>query len=287
MTAQLPLNQVDTPRSYNVPTFIKWAGGKASLLPQYASLFPDPLPQRYFEPFLGSGAVFFFLRPTQALLSDYNQDLVDLFKVVKEHPQDLMAVLRQHANNYDGEKYYYHLRSLSPSKLPLVERAARFVFLNKVGFNGLYRENSRGEFNVPWGRYERIPKLFNEKDIWEASQSLQSATLKWAPYQDIIELIDKGDFAYFDPPYAPISPTSSFTSYTSSGFDEDDQRKLADAIRRLHRRGVKVMVSNSDTPIIHKFYAGFDVRRVMARRRINSNGSGRAPISELLIRNYK
>lgn len=265
---------------------IKWAGGKSGLLAKYAPHFPQPGSyRRYFEPFIGSAAVFFYLNPAQSVLSDSNAELIDVYRAIRDCPDDLIAALGHHHHDRD---YYYVVRAQKPVDLSLPERAARFIFLNKTGYNGLYRVNSRGEFNVPFGKH-RNPKICDERNIRAAHVALQSAALRVVPFEQAVQDAEEGDLIYFDPPYAPLSATSNFTSYTSDGFGADDQRKLAGVFHTLHERGCLLMLSNSSAPLIYDLYSGYGyhLHEIAARRAINSKANGRGEITELLITNFK
>ena len=267
--------------------FVKWAGGKSQLLPQYLPLYPKKASVgRYLEPFLGGGAVFFhvqaLLQPSHALLWDSNSELIETFMAVRSEVEHLIELLRQHHKQH-SESYYYEVRAQPPQAR--AARAARLIYLNKTGFNGLYRVNSRGLFNVPFGHRAK-PEIFNEALLRATSAALQKAELESRDFRDLSGVARKGDFIYFDPPYQPLSKTSSFTSYTSGSFGEKDQNDLADLYAKLDRRGCLLMLSNSDTPLIRKLYAGFRIHCVSARRMINSNGDKRGPVSEVVVLNY-
>ncbi len=267
--------------------FVKWAGGKSQLLPQLQSLYPkEGSIGRYVEPFLGSGAVFFhiqaLLQPSRALLCDTNAELIDTFLAVRDEVDDLIEILRQHQQKH-GESYYYEVRTQTPQTR--AARAARLIYLNKTGFNGLFRVNSRGIFNVPFG-HRVNPGILNDGLLRAASVALQKAELASHDFRDLSAIARNGDFIYLDPPYQPLSKTASFTSYTSGSFGEQDQRDLADLYARLDQRGCILMLSNSDTPLIRELYAGFRIHGVFARRMINSDGKKRGPVSEVVVLNY-
>jgi DNA adenine methylase len=267
--------------------FVKWAGGKSQLLPQFRALFPEQKKiHRYVEPFLGSGAVFFnvqaLLRPAHALLWDTNAELIDTFLAVRDEVDDLIEALRRHREQH-SESHYYEVRAQTPQSR--AERAARLIYLNKTGFNGLYRVNSRGLFNVPFG-HRVNPTILNEAVLRAANVALKNTELLARDFRDLASVARKGDFIYFDPPYHPRSKTSSFTSYTIGSFGEKDQRDLADLYAKLDQRGCLLMLSNSDTPLIRELYADFRIRCVSARRMINSDGKKRGPISEVVVLNY-
>lgn len=266
--------------------FLKWAGGKRRLLKQYNPFFPKRNTiHRYFEPFIGSAAVYFHLQPEKAHLSDINRNLVIIYRVVQESVDDLIRILTNHRNE---EAYYYRIRAQDPAELSPTEQAARLIYMNKTCYNGLYRENSTGRFNVPFGRYKN-PKICDEKRLRRASRALQGVKLEVMDFEEATKTAREGDFIYFDPPYAPISDTSNFTSYNQSGFNEHDQRRLATVIQQLTARGCKVMLSNSNAPVIYDLYAidGYHLIEVQSRRSINSKATGRGPVTELLILNYE
>ena len=273
--------------------FLKWAGGKSSLLKQYAPFFPQHRVRTYFEPFVGSGAVFFHLRGTgragSAHLSDINRELINLYRVVRDFPEELIEAL-QHHKRHHSRWYYYYMRQQDREpgwrqQAGSVERAARLLYLNKTCYNGLWRVNRRGEFNVPMGRYNN-PRILDEARLRAAARALAPARLSAASFDEAVDLAGPGDFVYFDPPYVPLSATSSFTAYTANGFGPDAQRRLAGVFRALDRRGVSVMLSNSDHPLVYELYRGFRIERVEARRHINSQGDGRGAISEVVVLNY-
>lgn len=271
--------------------FVKWVGGKRQLLRQFRDLglYPpedfDPITNTYYEPFVGGGAVFFDLLPMKAELSDLNYELVTTYNVIKNNVDELIKSLKKH--KYEKE-YYLKLRAKDPKKLSDIEVASRFIYLNRTGFNGMYRVNSRGEFNVPFGKYTN-PIICDEENLRRASKALQKVTVKQRDYKNVLKKAKKGDFVYFDPPYYPVSKTASFTSYTAEAFLEDEQTELRDTFVELHKRGCFVMLSNSNTPFINKIYSGIPgvkISKVSAGRAINSKASGRGKIAEVLVTNY-
>lgn len=274
-----------SPAVHNAVPFLKWAGGKRQLLPQYGPYFPsrDAI-GRYFEPFIGSAAVFFHLQPPRATLSDRNEKLIEVYRAVQQDVEAVIKALQAHRNEED---YYYAVRAQDPSALSLAERVARLIYLNKTCYNGLYRENSRGEFNVPFGRYKN-PKICNKKRLRLAARALQGVTLCAGDFTQVVVAAGEGDFVYFDPPYAPLSTTSSFTSYNRHGFTGADQARLAQTIHELTGRGCRVMLSNSSAPLIYELYEehGYQLIPIQARRSINSKPHKRGPVKELLILNY-
>ncbi|PIT89218.1 MAG: modification methylase [Candidatus Levybacteria bacterium CG10_big_fil_rev_8_21_14_0_10_36_7] len=271
--------------------FVKWVGGKRQLLKQFRllNLYPpanfDPKLNKYFEPFVGGGAVFFDLLPEKAELSDLNEELVITYNVIKNDIDGLIKSLKKH--KYEKE-YYLKVRAKNPKELSDVEVASRFIYLNRTGFNGMYRVNSKGGFNVPFGRYNN-PIICDEKNLRRVSKSLQKVSINHQDYKEVLKNAKKGDFIYFDPPYYPISKTASFTSYTAESFLEKEQTELRNTFAELHKRGCFVMLSNSDTPFINKIYSEIPsakITKVEAGRAINSKGSKRGKITEVLVTNY-
>jgi DNA adenine methylase len=259
---------------------LKWAGGKSGLLPQLIENFP-PTFNRLVEPFVGGGAVFFALQHgVPALINDGNSELIELYNVVRDTPEDLIKALDKLTTQY-SEAFYYQLRSHKPKSV--VCRAARMVFLNKTGFNGLYRQNSQGGFNVPFGKRVTCPLLYDRGNLFQASLHLRNACIKNLDFEDIIDATGIGDLVYCDPPYEPLSITSSFTAYKASKFSQNDQQRLKNAVIKATERGAYVVISNSTADFILNLYNGWDVRRVFARRAINSKGNGRGEIAEVLL----
>ena len=271
--------------------FVKWVGGKRQLLRQFRELglYPpedfNPITNTYYEPFVGGGAVFFDLLPKNAELSDLNNELVTTYNVIKNNVDELIKSLQKHI--YDKE-YYLEVRAKKVEDLSDIEIASRFIFLNRTGFNGLYRVNKSGQFNVPFGRYNN-PVICDDDNLRRVSDALQDVTITHQDYKDVLKTAKSGDFIYLDPPYYPINATSSFTSYTAEGFLEKEQTELRDTFVKLHKRGCFVMLSNSDTPFINELYSGIDgitINKITAGRAINSKGSGRGKITEVLVTNY-
>jgi DNA adenine methylase len=260
----------------------KWAGGKTQLLSQLRPLFPKRF-DLYLEPFVGGGAVFFDLQPDRAVLIDSNFELINFYQVVKNNLDELLQDLEQHKNEKD---YYYKVRSLDPEQMASIERASRFLFLNKTCFNGLWRVNKKGKFNVPFGRYKN-PNYRDEENLRLVSIALQDAEIICDDFFTVLEYAIPGAFVYLDPPYYPLSKTANFTSYTKDSFSEEDQRRLAETFRELDAKHCNVMLSNSDTDYIRGLYKGYDMKVVYAKRAINSKGTKRGPIKELVIRNYQ
>jgi DNA adenine methylase len=279
---------VDTSRQHLAP-FVKWAGGKTSLLPHLLPLVPLNL-TNYYEPFLGGGALFLrtCARNTRfnAHLSDINEELITGYRVIKESPEELIRLLsilqREYDSAVDKSAYFYRKREWRPSGR--IESAARLIFLNKTCYNGLYRVNSRGEFNVPFGQYKN-PRILNSEGIRAVSHVLENARaeLRSVDYRDALASCGKADFVYLDPPYQPPSKTSSFTDYTPGGFSQKDQEDLAQEFGRLVDRGCTVLLSNSETALTRHLYRDFETRRVTVNRPINSVGTGRKGYKELIV----
>ena len=240
----------------------------------------------YHEPFVGGGALFFELARqgmlTTAYLSDINQSLIDVYLALRDCADDVIRLLKQHRHE---EAYYYQIRALPPADLSLPERAARVIYLNRTCYNGLYRENRAGQFNVPFGRYKN-PAICDEPNLRAASEVLQGVDISRRPFTSVLQFAKPGDFVYFDPPYHPLSTTSNFTSYDRNGFGADDQTELRDVFAELTRRGVKAMLSNSDTPFICHLYEQYRISRVLAARAINSKAGSRGKVAEVIVYNY-
>ncbi len=282
--APLACRQMETGESPPARPFLKWAGGKRRLLAQYAPLLPNEV-RGYYEPFLGSGAMFFFLRPRLrggVFLSDRVGELIATYRAVRDGVEGVIRRLRRHA--YDRD-HYYRVRAQNPKRLSPAGRAARFIYLNRTGFNGLYRVNRRGEFNVPFGRYKN-PTICDAEGLRAASAALAGAEVEAGGFPALPGRVRPGDFVYLDPPYHPLGETSNFTAYTPDGFGDGKQRQLAEICRALDGKGARFMLSNSDTPLIHSLYKGFCITRAFAARAINSNPARRGKVSELVIRNY-
>lgn len=272
--------------------FVKWAGGKRQLIPILGENIPESF-GTYFEPFLGGGALLFHILASRSRprcgISDLNSDLVLAYSVVRDRIDELVASLRGHEKKYqkNSKTYYYSVRSGSPDDD--VERTSRLIFLNRTCFNGLYRVNSRGEFNVPLGRYSN-PHIVNEDSLRAASRALGSGrvSVKCRDFEAVLGDAKKGDFVYLDPPYQPVSETANFTSYTEKCFGDVDLRRLANLCHKLDSRGCAVMISNSDSEEVSGLFSGrpWKIRRIRANRSINSDSKKRTGHHELLIKNY-
>jgi DNA adenine methylase len=274
--------------------FLKWAGGKSRLVPAVAEAVAGLAPGRYIEPFLGGGAMFFGLRERgligAAILNDFNPQLIEAYSLVRDDAPAVIAGLRNLEDAYlaapheERARIYYGIRANVPPSAP--GRVVRLIFLNKTCFNGLYRVNRKGEFNVPHGRYVR-PRICSPGVLNGCAEALHESRLLCADFVEVCETASAGDLVYLDPPYQPISPTSSFTAYTESSFGMADQVRLAHAVKEMTQRGAHVVLSNSAHPLLEELYRGYHVRKVKMARAINSVGRGRAPIDELLITNFE
>ena len=287
---QLALRAVAIAAPVTPQPFLKWVGGKAQLLAQFDKFFPTEI-TRYFEPFVGGGAVFFRLKHRfprmRAFLRDINPELINTYLAVRDFPQELMRRLDEHAARFRAEKddYFYLVRAqhhLTGDDKKIVERAARMIFLNKTCFNGLWRVNARGEFNVPIGS-NKNPGLYDEENLLAASRALEGVHLAVQDFRETLNQTRRGDFAYVDPPYYPVSATASFTSYAKEDFGEGEQRELHAVFAEAARRGARLMLSNSDAPFIRKLYRDFQIHTVQARRAINCDGSKRGAVNEVVV----
>lgn len=264
---------------------VKWVGGKRQLMFELIKNMPKSY-SRYFEPFIGGGALFFELQPEQAYISDMNEELINLYSVVRDNVYELIKDLSKHEVS---KEYFLEIRNIDRTEqyteLSDVERASRFIYLNRTCFNGMYRVNSQGQFNVPFGHYKN-PRIIDENNLLNCSELLKKTEIKCADFSEILTKVKKGDLVYFDPPYVPLNDTSSFTSYTKDGFDINMQFKLRDVCDELDNNGVKFMLSNSDTKLVNELYVNYEIKKVFASRQINANADGRGKITEVLVRNY-
>lgn len=268
--------------------FLKWAGGKSKLLPHLLRAVPLSF-GRYFEPFVGGGALFYALRPNSVTLTDINFELINTYQVVRDDVEKLIAALSRHVYKED---YFYKVRDAdrSPEYLTwsLIEKAARFIYLNRTCFNGLYRVSSHGFFNVPFGSY-KDPIICNKEVLRSCSHALQGVELGVRSFEEIITQVKADDFVYFDPPYAPVSKTANFTNYSKEGFGVEKQELLRDLCRELSNKKVKFLLSNSYSESMLELYnnSGFFIDIVESPRSINSKGALRKKIKEILVRNYR
>ncbi len=271
----------------DVPTrpFLRWAGGKyhlASTLMEYAPL--DVRERVYYEPFLGAGALFFAMSHGDAHLSDLNGHLIGCYKEIRDNPRAVYNALQRHAMR-DSEDYYYATREIYNQSPTGIARAARFLYLNRTCFNGVFRVNMKGAFNVPYGHKE-TPRFPSLPEILQVSLALQKATLKTQDYEKAISSVRKGSFVYLDPPYPPLNGTSYFTHYTPDRFSGEDQEGVAICAEALNKRGSLFLLSNADTPLIRKLYAGFEIYRLSVTRFVSSSRE-KHRVGEVLISNYR
>ena len=268
---------------------VKWVGGKRQLLTDIYPLVPKKMTV-YVEPFIGGGAVLFHLQPAKAIINDSNVELINIYRTIKDSPNELISLLELHEQN-NNEEYFYSIRNLDRqenyNELGNIEKAARIIYLNKTCYNGLFRVNQAGQFNSPYGRYKSpnivnrpvilaMHKYFNENDI----------QIEQGDYNIVLNSLSKGAFVYLDPPYMPISSSASFTGYTETGFNEDEQTRLKTECDKLNKSGIKFLLSNSDHLFIKDLYKEYTITIVKAKRSINSNSEKRGEINEVLIRNY-
>lgn len=273
-----------------VSPFLKWVGGKRQLMPSIIELLPKNVKElNYVEPFIGGGAVLFNLQPKNALINDFNEELINVYNVIKNNLSELVTDLKKHENN---SEYFYAIRGLDRSlefkQLTNIQRASRVIYLNKTCFNGLYRVNNAGEFNAPFGRYKN-PNIVNEPTLKAVNKYLNSNNiiLKSGDYAELNIDLNSNSFMYLDPPYHPISENSNFTGYIQGGWNLYDQYRLKEYCDNLNERGIKFLLSNSSAPIIKGLYENYVITIVKANRSINSNGSDRGEVDELLIKNYE
>ncbi|WP_161542842.1 DNA adenine methylase [Streptococcus sanguinis] len=274
---------------YNLQPFTKWTGGKRQLLGELRSYMPETF-GRYFEPFVGGGALFFDLAPEKAVINDFNEELINAYRQIKNNPAELINLLIKHKEN-NSKDYYLALRSADRdgriSRMTGVERAARILYMLRVDFNGLYRVNSKNQFNVPYGRYKN-PKIVDVDLLYQISEYLNENDVEilQTDFAEAVKDAETGDFVYFDPPYIPLNETSSFTSYTHEGFSYEEQVRLRDTFKELTERGVYAMLSNSSSPLVEELYKDFNIYFVEAQRTNGAKSSSRGKISEIIVTNY-
>lgn len=274
---------------YNLQPFTKWTGGKRQLLGELRSYMPETF-GRYFEPFVGGGALFFDLAPEKAVINDFNEELINAYRQIKNNPAELINLLIKHKEN-NSKDYYLELRSADRdgriSRMTGVERAARILYMLRVDFNGLYRVNSKNQFNVPYGRYKN-PKIVDVDLLYQISEYLNENDVEilQTDFAEAVKDAQTGDFVYFDPPYIPLNETSSFTSYTHEGFSYEEQVRLRNTFKELTERGVYAMLSNSSNPLVEELYKDFNIYFVEAQRTNGAKSSSRGKISEIIVTNY-
>lgn len=269
-----------------ISPILKWVGGKRQLLSEIMPLINKNC-STYVEPFVGGGAVFFELQPKKAIINDFNSELINVYQVVRDNVEELISALEKH-NELNSEEYFYEVRGIDRTEqfqeMTDVEKAARIIYLNKTCFNGLYRVNAAGHFNSPYGKYKN-PNIVNATTLRAMSKYLNKGNIviRQGDYKEALKGLRKGAFVYLDPPYMPISTSSSFTGYTENGFSYDHQVELKKECDKLRKKGIAFLQSNSDCPEIRDLYKDYEIITVQARRNINSNAKKRGEINEVLI----
>ena len=281
---------IEQTKKITLQPFTKWTGGKRQLLPIIKELMPETY-NDYYEPFIGGGALFFDIAPKNAVINDFNAELINCYQQIKDNPQELIEILKVH-QEYNSKEYYLDLRSADRDEridmMSEVQRAARILYMLRVDFNGLYRVNSKNQFNVPYGRYKN-PKIVDENLISAISTYMNNnqIEIKKGDFEKAVLDVQTGDFVYFDPPYIPLSETSAFTSYTHEGFSYDDQVRLRDTFKTLSDAGAYVMLSNSSSFLVEELYRDFNIHHVEAIRTNGAKSSSRGKISEIIVTNYE
>lgn len=274
----------DTAQPLAARPVLKWVGGKSRLIQRILAHMPEKI-GTYYEPFAGSAAVFFALaaerRFKRAVLSDQNRELIDVYRAIKRDVEAIIKLLGSYP--YDKD-FFYEIRANDPSDLELPERAARTIYLNKTGFNGLYRVNRSGRFNVPFGRHQN-PNICDEARLRAAAQTLRRVRVEVKDFEHVSDRAERGDAVYFDPPYVPLSKTSNFTAYHHQVFDDEQHERLSRLFIQLAKQKVISVLSNSDTPRTRELYKGFKVERILVKRPINSKSSARGSVGEILVQN--
>lgn len=263
-TANEPLGLF--PSEVAIKPFLKWAGGKTQLIPELSKYIPTSF-NKYIEPFIGGGAFFFYLNPEKAIISDSNEELITTYKAVRDNVEEIIEILDGYKNE---ETFFYKIRALNPSKLSNAERAARLIYLNKTCFNGLYRVNKKGEFNVPYGK--RNGEFLNQEQLRDSSEFLQNAKILHSDYLATLKKYAKeGDFIFLDPPYYPVGKYSDFKRYTKEFFYHDDHVILKEEFDRLVKMGCHVLLTNSDHPVVMELYKDYEIKVIETKRLISSN----------------
>lgn len=269
-----------------ISPILKWVGGKRQLLSEIMPLINKNC-STYVEPFVGGGAVFFELQPKKAIINDFNSELINVYQVVRDNVEELISALEKH-NELNSEEYFYEVRGIDRTEqfqeMTDIEKAARIIYLNKTCYNGLYRVNAAGHFNSPYGKYKN-PNIVNATTLRAMSKYLNKGNIviRQGDYKEALKGLRKGAFVYLDPPYMPISTSSSFTGYTQNGFSYDHQVELKKECDKLRKKGIAFLQSNSDCPEIRDLYKDYEIITVQARRNINSNAKKRGEINEVLI----
>lgn len=273
----------------DITPILKWAGGKRKLIPEIKKRIPKNY-NTYFEPFVGGGSVFLTLQPENCCVNDFNSELINVYLVVKNNLTELIEILKVHKEKHSKE-YYYKIRALDRTsdieKMNAIERAARIIYLNHTCYNGLYRVNSKGQYNTPMGKYVN-PKILDENNLVKANEYFNEHNVIFlnGDYCKTFEYMKENDFVYLDPPYDPITASSAFTMYTEFGFNKDDQIKLKEFCDKLTEKNIMFLQSNSDTEFIRELYKDYKIEIVQMPRMINSKGDKRQNINEVLISNY-
>ncbi len=272
-----------------VEPVLKWVGGKRQLLKDIEIHIPRKF-STFYEPFLGGGAVLFHLQPHKAVVNDINEELINVYTVIRDSVEELIEDLKKHKNEAE---YFYSMRELDRDKeaynrLSSIKKASRLIYLNKTCYNGLFRVNQQGEFNTPFGRYKN-PNIVNEVTLRAVSNYFNKAqiTFKCIDFEESVKGIRKGSFVYFDPPYDPVSDSANFAGYDKGGFDRDEQIRLKQLCDKLNNRNVKFLLSNSATEFILDLYKDYNIAIVKAKRAINSRGDKRGEVNEVLVKNYE
>ena len=275
-------------KNYFAAPFVKWAGGKRQVLEQIIKYIPGTF-SKYYEPFLGGGAVLFKLQPQEAVANDISKELMLVYGVIKENPEELIKDLRRHRNE---KGYYYRIRGLDRDRqqfenLTHVQRASRMIYLNKTCFNGLYRVNKKGQFNVPFGNYKN-PNIVNEDVLRAVNSYLNQAKIKLScqDFAAVLERAGKDDFVYLDPPYDPLSETANFTGYSKDGFDRLEQTRLKESCDQLHKKGARFLLSNAATEFVLDLYGDYRIETIRAKRAISARADRRGDVDELLVMNF-
>lgn len=273
-----------------IAPFLKWVGGKRQIMPLIVECLPKNISKyTYTEPFIGGGALLFHLQPQNAIINDFNTELINVYEVIKNDLENLIADLKKHENKAD---YFYEIRGLDRTKqfekLTKVERASRVIYLNKTCFNGLYRVNNSGEFNTPFGRYKN-PNIVNEPTLKAVNKYLNNNNISLinGDYELVLKEATEKSFIYLDPPYHPLAEGSNFTGYIQGGWNMYDQIRLREACDNLNARGIKFLLSNSASDFILEQYSNYNIKIIQANRAINSDGAKRGEVNEVLIRNYE
>lgn len=272
-----------------VKPFIKWVGGKRQILDIINKKINEAGKYNtYYEPFLGGGAVFLDNRPDKAVVNDYNSELINAYKIIRDNVDELIESLEKHKNE---QEYYYKIRAKDRDEgfkgISKIEKASRFIYLNKTCYNGLYRVNRENQFNTPFGKYKN-PNIVNEEVLRALNKYFNTANITFLneDFEKALKSVSSDDFVYLDPPYVPVSETSSFTSYTKNGFELKDQERLADVCKTINAKGAKFLLSNSNVPIMYELYNEFHIDVVAAKRSINSKGDKRGKVEEVIIYNF-